>query len=68
MRNGNGMGNPERGRDHRLQAHGGNGAHHLPRVQPNQAQQGGQVFERDVQAGRRGLALLALQSLGRKVF
>lgn len=68
MTNGNGMGNSERGRDQRMQAHGGNGARHLPRVQRHQAEQDGQMLERHVQAGRGGLELLALRALGREVF
>lgn len=63
-----GMGNSQRGRDHGLQAHGGNGTHHLPRVQRGAAEQDGQVPERHVQAGRGGLALLALRVSGREVF
>lgn len=68
MTNGNGMGNSERGRDHGLQALVWDGTHHLPRVQRNQAEQDGQVPQRDVQARRRGLALLALRTFWREVF
>lgn len=68
MSDGISMGHSERGRDHRLQAHGRDGAHNLPGVQRRAAEQVGPVLERHVQAGRRGLALLALWALGREVF
>jgi hypothetical protein len=68
MTNGNGMGNSERGRDRRLQAHGGNGAHHLPRVQRHQAEQDGQMLERHVQAGWGSMDVPPLRAFGREVF
>ena len=55
-----------RGGDNR-QAGERDAAGDMPGVQPRQAQQDGPVPERDVQAGRGGLALLALRPLGRGV-
>lgn len=68
MSDGISMGHSEHGRDHRMQAHGRDGAHHLPGVQRRAAQQDRPMLERHVQAGRSGLALLALWALGREVF
>ena len=51
--------NSEQARHHGSSA-GRVAADAMPRVQPWQAQEGGPVSERDVQAGRAGLALLAL--------
>lgn len=65
---GDGMGNPQRSRDRGLQAHGGNRANDLSGVQRRSEEQDRQVFERDVQGGWRGLALLALWVPGREVF
>lgn len=41
--------------------HGGKSADSVSRVQPASEEKNGPVFVRDVQAGRRGLALLALR-------
>ena len=65
--NGIGMGNPQSARDHR-QAVLGDAAHDLPGMFGAAAQQNRPMLVRDVQAGRRGLALLALSKFGRGVF
>ena len=65
-RNGNRMGNPSAARDHGQEAVGDrSGA--LPGVQFYQAQQDRPLPERHFQAGRRGVALLALPVAGRGV-
>jgi hypothetical protein len=58
--NANRNGNPARGGDKPAQARR-DAAHHLPGVQPASQEQDRPVSERDVQAGRDRLALLALQ-------
>lgn len=63
---GNRVGNPAAARDHR-EAAVWHGARHLPGMQPRQEEQDRPMPERDVQAGWRGLALLALQLGGGRV-
>jgi len=58
------MGHSEAARD-RGQAHDGDAAHHVPRVQPHAAQQGRQMPIGDVQTGRGSVDVLALPVAGR---
>jgi hypothetical protein len=57
------LGNLPGSRDHRSR-HDGHATHHLPQVQRSKAQQAGHLLERNIQAGRGRLALLALRLEG----
>lgn len=67
IQHGDDMGNPAAARHHR-EAHDRDTANDLPGVLTAPEEEIGSMPERDVHGGWRGLALLALPVLGRRVF
>lgn len=61
VKNANGTGNPEQGRDHRQAMGRGSRKDALPGMQRQQDQENGSMPERNEEAGRSGVDVLALQ-------
>lgn len=66
IRNADRVGNPSRGGDHRQAVDGQQRQNAMPRVQPRQAEEDRPMPERDAQAGRDRLELLALRQQRRE--